>query len=327
MATNQDTEWVALTREAPVDPERHIIDAHHHLWGDGQGLGDEPAFLHADLLADMAGHNIVGTVYVECSVSYREDGPEHLRPVGETEFAAGEALRSATTKAPILGIVAHADLALGDAVQEVLDAHAEAGRGLFRGIRQLPGGLNSPPRDVLAEPAFRDGVARLGRNGYSLDAFAVFTQLSALAQIARSTPETTIILNHLGMPMYRPGEDNRDDIMAAWRVGIGEIVACPNIFMKLGGIGMDSQFGMGWTKQERPPTSDAVVAWWGDDIRFCIDSFGPSRCLFESNLPVDRWAVGYTVLWNAFQKIASAYSDDEQDALFTGTARRAYRLD
>jgi predicted TIM-barrel fold metal-dependent hydrolase len=324
------TEWISLTREEPVDPQRRIIDAHHHLWGEGQGLAGAPPYLSQHLLADMAGHNTVGSVYVECSVGYRPDGPEHLRCVGETEFAAGEAQRSAGTRAPILGIVASADLALGEAkVQEVLEAHAEAGGGKFRGIRQLPGGLahGGPPRDLLAEPGFRAGVAQLGRAGYSLDSFCIYSQLPKLAELARETPGTTIVLNHVGMPMYKPEQGPREDVMSVWREGMNTFAACPNVVVKLGGIGMDSQFGMGWTKQDKPPTSDQVVAWWGDDVRFCIDTLGPDRCLFESNFPVDRWAVGYTVLWNAFQKMAAGYSDAEQDQLFSGTAIRVYRLD
>jgi L-fuconolactonase len=326
MTTDSQAEWVSLTQEAPVDPGRRIIDAHHHLWSEGQGLGGAPAYQSEHLLADMNGHNVVGSVYVECDVAYRPDGPEHLRPVGETEFALVEARKSASTRAPILGIVSHADLTLGDTVQEVLDAHAEAGGGLFRGIRQLPGGGGRPPRDLLAEPAFRDGVVRLGRSGWSLDSFAISTQLLALAALARAAADTSIILNHVGMPMWRPDQGSRESVMTVWRGGMRELASCPNVTVKLGGIGMDSQFGMGWSKQPLPPTSDAVVAWWGDDIRFCIDTFGPDRCLFESNFPVDRWAVGYSVLWNAFQKIAAPYSEAEQAALFLGTAERVYRI-
>ena len=83
---------------------------------------------------------------------------------------------------------------------------------------------------------------------------------------------------------------------------------------------MDSVFGMGWSTRERPPGSDEVVQWWGDDIRWCIDTFGPARCMFESNYPVDRMSLGYGVIWNAFQKIASSYTSDEQEDLFVDTA-------
>jgi predicted TIM-barrel fold metal-dependent hydrolase len=325
----RDSAWLALVHEEPVDPNRRIVDAHHHLWGEGQGLAGAPRYLSQDLLADINGHNVVASVYVECGIAYRSDGPEHLRPVGETGFAAGEARRSAATRAPIRGIVGHADLACDeDRLQQLLDAHARAGEGLFRGIRQLPGGLHGgAPRNPLSEPAFARGLAQLGRNGFSFDAFAIPAQLPMLAELARATPGTTIVLNHVGMPIYRPGTDDREAVMAGWREGMRQLAACPNVFVKLGGIGMDSQFGMGWSARERPPTSDEVVAWWGADIAFCIDSFGPDRCLFESNFPVDRWAVGYTVLWNAFQKMAGGYSEHEQDALFSGTAIRAYRLD
>ena len=323
------TEWIARTHEEPLDAARRIVDAHHHLWGEGQGLAGSPAYLSQHLLADINGHNVVASVYVECGIGYHTDGPEHLRPVGETGFALGEARRSAATKAPILGIVSHADLGLDPAkVEETLDAHGEAGGGLFRGIRQLPGSHGGGgARDLLAEAGFRDGVVLLGRKGYSLDAFMISSQLPDFAALARQVPDTTLILNHIGMPIFRPGEGpDRADVMAGWREGMAALAQCPNALVKLGGIGMDSQFGMGWTKQENPPTSDQVVAWWGDDIRFCIDTFGPSRCMFESNFPVDRWAVGYTVLWNAFQKMAAGYSQDEQEELFSGTAIRAYRL-
>lgn len=324
------TEWIALTREEPFDAQRRIVDAHHHLWGDGQGLAGSPAYLSPHLLADMNGHNVVASVYVECGISYRADGPEHLRPVGETQFASEEAQRSAATRAPIMGIVSHADLALDKArVEETLDSHVEAGGGLFRGIRQLPGGHHGGAgRDLLAEPGFRDGVELLGRKGHSLDAFLMYTQLGALAAFARNVSDTVLILNHIGMPIFRPGEGlHRTEVMATWREGIAALAQCRNVVVKLSGIGMDSQFGMGWIKQDRPPSSDQVVEWWGDDIHFCIDTIGPSRCMFESNFPVDRWAVGYTVLWNAFQKMASGYSEAEQEELFYGTALRTYRLD
>jgi predicted TIM-barrel fold metal-dependent hydrolase len=326
-------DWVGLTRETPYDPARRIIDAHHHLWGEGEGPGGMPAYLHEALIADIAGHNVVGTVYVECGAGYRKGGREALRPVGETESVAAVARRARSTRSPLAGIVAHADLTLGDAVQEVLDAHAEAGEGLFRGVRQLPidparsfhdSVFEFFGRNLLAEPAFREGAARLGRNGYSFDVFVLMTQLPEVAALARAVPDTVLILNHLGMPMY--GGAVRDEVQAVWRDGMRQAASCPNVYLKLGGVGMDDMFGMGWSTLPRPPGSDAVAAWWGDDIRWCIDAFGPSRCMFESNYPVDRSSVGYTVLWNAFQKIAAAFSDEEQDALLAGAAARAYRI-
>jgi L-fuconolactonase len=333
MVSVQEVDGPTLTQEAPIDPKRRIIDAHHHLWGEGEGLGGAPAYLFDNLLADLGGHNVVGTVYVECGAGYRPQGPETLRPVGETEFAAGEAKRSAGSRAPILGIVPFADLMLGNAVQDVLDAHTEAGQGLFRGVRQTAGFIpgtsdrsGAPARNLLAEPAFAEGLRRLGQNGCSFDAFVFHSQLTELATLIRSVPGTSFILNHLGVPLNRGSQSDRAAVMAIWREGLRKVAACPNVFVKIGGIGMDSLFGMGWSKRERPPGSDEVVAWWGEDIRFCIDTFGPARCLFESNFPVDRWSLGYATIWNAFQKIAASYGEDEQAALFSGTAERAYRL-
>jgi predicted TIM-barrel fold metal-dependent hydrolase len=218
-------------------------------------------------------------------------------------------------------------------VQGVLDAHAEAGQGLFRGVRQTTGFIPGtsdrsgvPARNMLAEPAFLEGLRRLGQNGCSFDAFVFHSQLTELATLVRSVPGTSFILNHLGVPLNRAPQSNRAAVMAVWRAGLREVAACPNLFVKIGGIGMDSLFGMGWSSRPQPPGSDEVVAWWGDDIRFCLDTIGPSRCLFESNFPVDRRSLGYTTIWNAFQRIAADYSEDEQTALFSGTAQRAYRL-
>jgi predicted TIM-barrel fold metal-dependent hydrolase len=320
--------------EAPVDPKRRIIDAHHHLWGDGSPLSGAPPYLIEDLLADLGGHNVVGTVYAECGSAYRTDGPEALRPVGETEFAVAQSKISAGSRAPMLGIVSYADLSLGDAVQQVLDAHAEAGAGLFRGIRQIasytPGVSRhdgSPPRDLFAEDAFHEGLRRMGAGGYAFDTLIMHTQLPDVARHMQALPGTTFVLNHLGMPMHQGPRSGREAVMAVWRDGMRAAAASPNVFVKVGGIGMDPMFGMGWSKLPEPPSSDVVVDWWGDDLRFCIDTFGPDRCIFESNFPVDGWTLPYTTLWNALQKVAARYTDAEQDALFAGTAKRVYRLE
>ena len=335
-------EWISLTHEDPVDPKRRILDPHHHFWGadDCHDLGH--AYPHEQLLAEMGGHDVAGSVYIECDAAWRKDGPEHLRPVGETASVAAQAKRTETGRAPIRGIVGWADLKLGDAVQEVLDAHREAGGGLFRGTRLAPVrtadviGLSFDQivakirsRPVFVDPAYRAGIACMGRNGFSLDAFAISYQLPDLAALARDMPDMIFIANHIGMPMYHPDsatDGDRAVVMQIWRDGLRAIASCPNIFVKVGGIGMERMLGQDWSSQPKPPSSDEVLGYWRDDLRFLIDTIGPSRCMFESNFPVDRHAMGYTVLWNAFQKLAASYSDDEQDSLFAGTAERAYRI-
>jgi L-fuconolactonase len=327
------TEWVALTQEEPVDPQREIIDSHHHIWDDGMrtnpfsyGGGGEPAYLPPQLHADMGGHNFIGSVFVQCSVAYSSDGPEHLRPAGETAFVARQAALHAGKGPPILAIVAYADTTQINVLENVLDAHAKAGQGLFRGIRHMPMGADGKPRDLLAEPAFHAGAKMLGARGLTFDAMLSYTKLQQLAELAPRIPETMFIVDHIGAPTLQPGGPAREEVTAQWRAGIRALVPCSNVVMKLGGIGMERVFGMDWSKQPRPPSSDTVAERWRDEVRFCIDTLGPGRCMFESNFPVDRLAVGYTVLWNAFQKMASCYNDEEQDALFAGTARRVYGL-
>jgi predicted TIM-barrel fold metal-dependent hydrolase len=322
-------EWARLTVEPPLDPTRTIIDAHHHLWD-----RETSRFLADELLAyTRAGHHVTHTVFVECRAFYRQSGPEQMRPVGETEFVAGLARASEESGTRIASaIVSYADLTLGDAVEAVLDAHARAGDGRFRGVRHgvaWDAGLQimtMTRSGMMNEDEFRRGVARLGTCGYSFDAWAFHPQLFELADLARSAEGTTIVLNHLGGPLHIEHYADRDAVRARWRDGMRALAACPNVVVKIGGIGMDFVFGTGWSARDRPPGSNEVVARWGDDIRWVIDTFTPRRCMFESNYPVDRSSIGYTVLWNAFQKIAAGYSEDEQSALFSSTAARVYRM-
>jgi L-fuconolactonase len=323
-------EWAALTREAPVDPQRRIIDPHHHLWAESSWT-----YLLDDLLGDTgATHNVTDTVFMECRSSYREVGSDELRPVGETEFAAVQAQASEGSGTRIAGIVGFADLTLGVGVEAVLQAHEIAGQGRFRGIRHITswdpsprlqlGRKNNP--DLMSDPAFRRGLVRLGELNYTFDAWVYHPQLPQMVDLARAAEETTIVLDHLGGPLGVDPYTNRDAVRSQWRSSMRALGDCPNVVVKLGGVGMDSVFGMGWSTRERPPGSDEVVQWWGDDIRWCIDTFGPARCMFESNYPVDRMSLGYGVIWNAFQKIASSYTSDEQEDLFVDTAARVYRI-
>jgi predicted TIM-barrel fold metal-dependent hydrolase len=113
-------------------------------------------------------------------------------------------------------------------------------------------------------------------------------------------------------------------MLAQWRDSMAEVASCPNVSLKLGGIAMPMY--MRWDRQAVPPTSAELAAAWQDEIRFCIDNFGPSRCLFESNFPVDKRGCSYVVLWNAFKRIAADYSPSEKRDLFHNSAARAYRL-
>ncbi|HCB37306.1 MAG TPA: amidohydrolase [Acidimicrobiaceae bacterium] len=326
--------WLDGTPEKPIDADEEIVDPHHHLW-------DMPTstYLLPELHADTgAGHNVVQTVFVECAAGYRTDGPEHMRPVGETEFVLDQALESAESDgAEIAGIVGFADLARGAAVEEVLQAHVDAGGGRFRGIRhanawdgseQIRESHTKPPPGLLADRGFREGFAKLGSTGLSFDAWMFHPQVPELADLAAAVPDTAVVLDHLGGPLgIGPYADDRAAVRAVLRPALEELARRENVVVKVGGIGM-SIYGSGFNKMERAPDSQTVAAAWSDDVRHCVETFGPDRCMFESNFPVDRQGCSYTVLFNAFQRISdeAGYTAGERADLFAGTARRFYRL-
>lgn len=326
--------WLDQVSEEVVDPERPIIDPHHHLWR-REDIGD---YVVADLHRDTgSGHRVEKTVFVECGASYRTDGPAHLRPVGETAFVAALAEESRQAGgAEIAGIVAHADLRLDpDRLDEVLDAHVSAGRGLLRGIRHAgahalhPETLSIPgraPAGLYADPAFRAGVRALGERGLTYDTWHYHHQNLEFADLAAAVPGTTLVLDHFGTPLgVGPYEGRREEVHETWREGIAAIAVHPNVHAKLGGLAMPDN-GFGWDRAPMPPSSDEVVAAQERYYHHAIGCFGAERCMFESNFPVDRRSLSYHVLYNALKKMAASFTEDEQHAMFFGTAARVYRL-
>ena len=321
-------EWRALVDAPVLDPDQRIVDPHHHLWS----AGPLPYSLD-ELLADVgSGHRVVRTVFMECRAAYRTDGPAEFAPVGETEWVAGEAQRSSGL---IAGIVGHADLRAPN-LDEILDAHTEAGRGLFRGIRDalsraepsdglmIAGGA---PAGLFEDPAFRAGVARLGERGLTYDSWHYHYQAAEFLALARAVPDTVMVLDHFGTPIgVGRYADQRDAIFDAWQRAMVEIARCENVVAKLGGMALPDN-GFGWPTAARPPTSDEFVAAQGRYYHHMIECFGVDRCMFESNFPVDRMSLSYRVLWNGLKKIVRDASPGERDALFAGTATRVYRLD
>ncbi len=325
--------WLAQHDEDILEPDRLICDPHHHLWDRA-----ESTYMLDELWRDTgSGHRVAKTVFIECASGYREDGPEALRPVGETEFVLPVALESRrdSEQAEIAGIVGFADLLSGDAVAGVLEAHLEAGQGLFRGIRHAGGwhasddirnSHSEPPEGLYADSTFRRGFARLAPLGLTFEAWQYHTQLGDVLELARAFPETTIILDHLGGPLgIGPYVGRLDEVFAAWKPAIAEVATCHNVVVKLGGIQMPIN-GFGFHKRDRPPSSEELEEVVGRYYRHGIDCFGPERGMFESNFPVDRQSCSYRVLWNLFKRLAKAFSEDEKHALFYGTAVRVYRL-
>ncbi|MEM9059782.1 MAG: amidohydrolase family protein [Pseudomonadota bacterium] len=325
-------DWIAQVQEDVIDPEREIVDPHHHLWHRGGSVYE----LDRWMAETTTGHRVVQSVFIECRAYYREDGPDHLKPVGETETVARLAGESATRPegATIAAIVAHADLRLED-LDEVLDAHEAAGQGLFRGIRHAgshpidPDPLIIPgraPEGLYADPSFRRGVQRLGARGLTYDTWHYHYQNRDFVDLARACPGTMMVLDHFGTPLgVGVFSGKRDEIFESWKEDMNTLANCPNVVAKLGGMAMPDN-GFGWHLRDRPPTSDEFVEAQADWYHHVIDVFGPDRCMFESNFPVDKVSIGYRMLWNGLKKIAARYSDAEQDAMFSGTARRVYQI-
>jgi predicted TIM-barrel fold metal-dependent hydrolase len=326
-------DWLALRAEEVVDPGLPIIDAHHHLW-------DKPGsrYLAADMRADIGGgHSVVATVYVEGKAFYRAVGEPHLMPLGETEAVAAMAEASAAGGGPLLaaGIVGYVDLMLGSAVGDVLDRHAEAAKGRFCGVRnttawhadpEARGSVLSPPPGMLYSPALRQGLAELARRGLVFDAWMYHTQLGELVDLAHAMPELAIVIDHAGGPIgIGPYQERHAEVFEDWRHFMGRLACHDNIAVKLGGFGM-LMAGFDFQDRSLPPGSDDLAAAWAPYFDECIRLFGPQRCMFESNFPVDKGTASYIVLWNAFKKIAAGLSDQERHRLFFGTADEVYGL-
>ena len=332
-----DNDWLALTTEETLEPELPICDAHHHFWDFRTERVPYQRYLLHELAADInSGHNVRSTVFLEARSMYRQTGPEELRPVGEVEFVQGLA---AASESGLYGpgraaaaIVGHANLNLGADVARVLDALQAASPNRFRGIRHNTSWDPHPEVESrsfdgqLANPDFRAGAQVLASRGLAYDNVVYFPQLGELADFARAVPDLTIVSNHIGGLMRVGPYANRDDeVMPAWRDGIAKLAECPNVVMKLGGVGQP-RYGFDWHLRDRPIGSEELAEAMAPLMNYCIEQFGPDRCMFESNFPPDKVSFSYNVMYNAFKRLSSQYSPTERANLLHDTAARVYRI-
>lgn len=326
--------WLALHDEPVLDPEQPIIDAHHHLWTEG-GV----PYLLDELTADVgSGHNVEATVFVQAHFRYRTDGPEPLRPVGETEAVSAmraEAARRGSKVKVAAGIVGFVDLLLGDDAEAVIDAHMAAAPDAFRGVRhsvsrdeQFPNGIvlrPAPPR-LLADERYRRGLAAVMRAGLSYDAMLYHGQIHELVECARALPDLPIVLDHYGCLLgVGPYAGRPPELLAEWRAAMGRLAQCPNVSVKLGGLGM-IVCGAEWHLADGPPSSSDLAESWRPLFEPTVELFGTERCMLESNFPVDKAMWSYKVVWNAFKRLSAGFSPTEKSNLFRDTANRFYRL-
>jgi L-fuconolactonase len=218
----------------------------------------------------------------------------------------------------------------------VLEALIRAGGGRLKGVRYSVGydadptiGNSRPDSapHIYARPEIRAGVARLAAHGLVLDAWCYHPQLADVTALARAVPQATIVMCHVGGVLgYGAYAGRKDEVHAAWRAGMAELATCPNVCVKLGGM-LNRGAALDFRDLPAPPNSAAWAAAWRPYVEPCIELFGAERCNFESNFPVDKMGTGYAVLWNAFKRITAGCSAAEKLALYSGTAKRIYRLD
>ncbi len=332
-------DWLALTQEPVLEPELPICDPHHHFWDFRTSRVPYQRYLLHELAEDInSGHNVRSTVFVEARAMYRAGGPEEMRPVGEVEFVQGLAAASASglygPGRAAAAIVGHANLNLGERVAPVLEALRAASPNRFRGIRhsvtwdphpEVENTAAHPIKGQLASAPFREGAWVLAKMGLLLEAWLYFPQLPELATFAQAVPDLTIVLNHIGGLLRTGPYSNRDpEVLDTWRRGIAAVAACPNVHVKLGGIGMP-RTGFDWHTRAEPIGSEELAASMAPLMSYCIERFGPSRAMFESNFPVDKVSFSYRVMYNAFKRLSKGYAPAERAAMFHDTAARVYR--
>ncbi|MFN8521592.1 MAG: amidohydrolase family protein [Chloroflexota bacterium] len=333
-------EWLALTQEPILEPDLPICDPHHHFWDFRAERAPYGRYLLHELAADVgSGHNVKSTVFIEARAMYPAVGDENLKPVGEVEFVQGLAAASASglygpcrAAATIIG---HANLNLGDRVGGVLDALQAASPNRFRGIRhsvtwdahpELENTAAHVAQGQLGSDSFRAGARVLASRGLTLEGWLWFPQLGELADFARAVPNLTIIVNHIGGLIRTGPYANREaEVRALWERGIADAASCPNVYMKLGGIGMPRN-GFGWESQAMPPGSQEIASAADPWFSYCIEKFGPDRCMFESNFPVDKVSFSYPVFFNACKVFSNGYTASERAAMFHDVAARVYRV-
>ncbi|MCH8894342.1 MAG: amidohydrolase family protein [Chloroflexi bacterium] len=331
-------DWLALTQEPTLEPDLPICDPHHHFWDLRPQSTPYQRYLLHELNGDIySGHNVRSTVFLEARSMYRSGGPAELRPVGEVEFVQGLAAASASgvygPARAAAAIIGHADLKLAGNVAPVLEALQAASPNRFRGIRHNvtwnpdPDWDNRETEGILANADFLEGAKVLSQSGLCLDLMQSFPQLPEIADFAKAVPDLPVIVNHIGGVSRVGIYANKDDeIIPHWREGIAAVAACPNVTMKLGGMGMP-RFGYGWHSRGVPIGSEELAEAMAPWMNHCIEQFGPDRCMFESNFPPDKVSFSYNVMYNAFKILSKDYSDTERAAMFHDTAARVYGID
>lgn len=333
-----DEAWLAKAPpEAAIDAAMPIVDPHVHFWHHKSGYKYFVEEFGRDVAA--SGHNVEATVYIECGSMYRSRGPDHLKYVGETEYAVGQAAMAASGKYTkslgAAGIVGFADLTLGGRTRDTIDAHIDASNERFRGVRQrakwdpdpaVRGPVSADGPGLFLRPEFGEGLDYITSKGLLFEASVFHHQIPDVVQLARAHPDARIVVGNNASPIGHSSYAGKDaEVHAVWLAGIKDLSACPNVSIKLGGLLM-SLGNFDFTTAARPPTSEELATLWRPWIEPCIELLGAGRCMASSNFPVDRAGITYGALWNMFKRIAAGCSDVDKQLILAGSAKRIYRL-
>lgn len=293
------------------------VDAHHHLCDLSRNyypwLMDEPmwkrvlgdysairrSYLIDDYLAEARPEGVVKSVHLQMGWDFSD-------PVGETAWVQAVADEHGFPH----GIVGYARLE-APGLENVLDGHSRHRN--FRGVRQILNWDPDPIRtfvtrdDYMRDPNWLAGFAHLAPRGLSFDLQVYPWQLLEARELAERFPDTSIILDHAGMPIDRDRES-----LDLWLDGMRELAGAPNVSVKLSGLGVANP---DWTVDGlRPIVLDTVEA------------FGVERCMVASNFPVDRLTGSFRDVFRTFRIITAELTATERGQLFHDNAVRLYRL-
>ncbi|MBN9063376.1 MAG: amidohydrolase family protein [Rhizobiales bacterium] len=327
-----DEGWLARNAEQPLSPRLAVVDSHFHMWD-----FSNPAYFGDSYRRDAQAAGIVKSVFVECTMGYRASGPVEMRQVGEVEFAAEQARNwSLPQMAVASAIVGMVDMTLGGRIEPVLDEMNAAANGRFRGVRiraahdddaTVGYGANGVPPGFLLQSSTQSALKALQSAGYSLDVYTFHTQLADVLAVAKAFPNLPIVVNHIGAPIGA-GQyaGRRSEVFEEWRRSVAELARCGNVLVKIGGFGIARINIISAEGRDMPPGSDEIAERIRPWINVCLEAYGASRCMFGSNFPVDKSAMGMTTLINAIRRATEGLSEAETSELMAGAAERFYRI-